>query len=193
MFKINPEATVLKASLESKTEAEKAQTKEVKGNLFAEPENNGPAIKINKSEATAPSINEDKAKEYAQSLCDAMKGFGADGKAVDAIILDESLNSYDIVSIMSKYGSVNRRHTLEKDLAREFMGKHEDKLLQRITDACFEVYADDNMANCGLHRIARLALENKTLQDFMLEKGMIKKDDESDNIRTSTMILGIRG
>ena len=72
-------------------------------------------------------------------------------------------------------------------------GKHEDKLLQRITDACFEVYADDNMANCGLHRIARLALENKTLQDFMLEKGMIKKDDESDNIRTSTMILGIRG
>ena len=192
MFKINPKISTDNAAPESKTEAAKnTQTT----NLFPEPEN-GKSVKgitVKKSSATAPSIDKDKAQEYANSLYEAMKGLGADKDAVEEIILNENLNSYDIVSIMDRYGCTNRGHFLEKDFAANFMGKSEDKLLQRILDASFEVMADDAKTNCHLNKVADLALARKTLENFMIEKGMIEKDTESANISVSTMVTGVRG
>ena len=53
--------------------------------------------------------------------------------------------------------------------------------------------ADDAKTNCHLNKVADLALARKTLENFMIEKGMIEKDTESANISVSTMVTGVRG
>ncbi len=140
---------------------------------------------------SAPTIDEKKAEEYATDLFNAMKGIGASGKTVDNILLNSELNSYDIVSIIDKYASVSDHHFLAKDLASNFMGKHEDKLLQKLMGSCFEVWADESSENIHLNWRARNALSEETMQKFMADEGYIERD--TSGIRTSDMIVGIRG
>ena len=155
MDKINPEiaagvitkgaAQIAKAGAAGKTE-----------NLFETDKTNNSG-KLSGTSKNAPAISEEAAKDYATDLYNAMKGFGANGKTVDDILLNGSLNSYDIVSVIDQYASVSGHHFLAKDLASNFMGKHEDRLLQKVLDACMEVYADDSPENMHLNWRAKEA------------------------------------
>lgn len=139
---------------------------------------------------TEPTITKDEAKTYATDLYNAMKGIGARGKEVDNILLNGDLNSYDILSIINEYGSVSGGHFLSKDLASNFMGKHEDKLLQKILDSCLEILADDN-SDLTLRWRARTEIDLKVLENYMIKQGYATKDDS--NISVSTLAVGIRG
>lgn len=143
-----------------------------------------------KNTKDAPTITKEEAEDYATSLYEAMKGFGADGKAVDAILLNGELNSYDIVTIMEVYGKASKGNYLARDIASNFIGKHKENLLEKLMNACIEVYLNETPENRHLHHRARVAMDEKTLKDFMVKKGMAEPEG---NISISTLTTGSRG
>lgn len=124
---------------------------------------------------------------FAQQLSDAMAGFGADKKAMLDVLQNEDLNSYDILMIAKSYRENNRTY-LTNDIKKEFFKKSEDELLEIFKQATIEcLQSDDPMARHQAEYVLRI---EQGLIDYMSAG---QKDDDSLNIRTSTMIMGIRG
>lgn len=124
---------------------------------------------------------------FAQQLKDAMAGFGADKNAMLDVLQNEDLNSYDILMIAKSYRENNRTY-LTNDIKKEFFKKSENELLEIFKRATIEcLQSDDPMAKHQAEYVLRI---EQGLIDYM---SIDQKDDDSLNIRTSTMMVGIRG
>ncbi len=80
-----------------------------------------------------------------------------------------------------------KKDWLIKGIKKEFSGKEEDKLLKLISDACVEILT-------GNDTLAKEIADNyiKTMDDISKFISTVDNDFDS-NIKTSTLIVGIRG
>ncbi len=132
------------------------------------------------------SISEDEIIDLTAQLDEAVENSNKQSKeTIKNILLDSGLNSYDILSIMKT--NPGKKDWLIKGIKKEFSGKEEDKLLKLISDACVEILT-------GNDTLAKEIADNyiKTMDDISKFISTVDNDFDS-NIKTSTLIVGIRG
>ncbi len=132
------------------------------------------------------SISEEEIIDLTAQLDEAVENSNKQSKeTIKNILLDSGLNSYDILSIMKT--NPGKKDWLIKGIKKEFSGKEEDKLLKLISDACVEILT-------GNDTLAKEIADNyiKTMDDISKFISTVDNDFDS-NIKTSTLIVGIRG
>lgn len=134
---------------------------------------------------------------YSVELYNAMYGFGTDTEAVNKIIYNSGLNSYDMLGLLVTYSYVTKDY-LTNDISKKFSGQTEKNLMQTLANSLMDVMKTEGDKKKNGQHYDHRSLERASDQAIRFDTKLVPYitsniDTSSPNISPSTIILGTRG
>lgn len=126
--------------------------------------------------------------DYTEQIHKAIKGSKSDKKEIKELLENGNLSSFDILSIMQTYRD-NYSPSLANDILDNFPFTYKKDLVKILGNACADAAIN------GKEFESNIAYHFLNIDEDLIKYSDIKIEDPQDNsnIRTSTMMIGIRG